>query len=559
MARKEQKRMYKGESGYTSNADDIIRKFGMAIPFVIIAYGLLAQFGYIESNNYRGPLTLGLIMVGWIILGIAQFTTPSKTALTSIIRLGADHILAALSFLLIAEAAIVLWPIATMAAYIYFGKVGIKYNILCYMGITLIDIIIHWDSWSYIITSLVTALTIVITSVAIIVVSRSHEIKQEKIYKSKVKESLQRDRAAAIVNNLTDAIISTDSNGIIRVYNAASLSLLDTNVSLNGHNINKALRLFDNNGDSIDIISIAKMSNIVEQRDDLYLITKDGDKTRLSVTYTPIRRGYSNTKKSELHDGFIIILRDITKEKELEEERDEFISVASHELRTPITIAEGIISNVLIMIKRPDTTTDMLKSSIQVAHDQVVFLSNMINDLGTLSRAEHGSADEAVEINVQDLANELMNKYLSEANNKKLTLDLDISPKIDKIYASRLYVEELLQNFMTNAIKYTSTGGVSIIIKQNNKKITFAIKDTGIGISKADQKKIFSKFFRSDDSRIKELNGTGLGLYVGSKLAQKLHTKIELVSRINFGSTFSFSLPTSKPASKNEFTDPSTK
>ena len=73
--------------------------------------------------------------------------------------------------------------------------------------------------------------------------------------------------------------------------------------------------------------------------------------------------------------------------------------------------------------------------------------------------------------------------------------------------------------------------------------VTFAVKDTGIGISRTDQAKIFGKFYRSEDYRIRETNGTGLGLYVSVKLARKLHTKIDLTSRLNYGSTFSFSLP----------------
>lgn len=544
--------MYKNESGYTQVADDSIRKYGMAIPFIVLVYGLLIQLGYLSSVNYAGPLMFGLITIGWLILGIFQFATPSKTALMSSLRLIADHLLAALSCIFISDYVLILWPILMMATYIYFGKVGVKLNIIGFLIISATTVLLHIDNLNYSISTIVLFLALSVTGITIIVISRTHEINQEKLYQSQVNESLQRDRVAAIVNNLTDAIISTDSKGLIRVYNAASLDLLNTNVSLNGHSIDKFLHLVDLDEKSIDLLTELKKSKTVIARDDVYNLHKNGTKSRLSLIFTPIRRGYSNTRKSELHDGYIIILRDITKEKGLETERDEFISVASHELRTPITIAEGTISNLKEMIKRPDATMVMLKSAIKLAHDQILFLANMVNDLSTLSRAEQNTSDDAgtdtdaEDVDLTDIAQSLINKYSEDASRARLTLDLDISPGLGIIHVNRLYLEELLQNLMTNALKYTKKGTITIIIKREKSKIYFAIKDTGIGISKSDQRKIFDKFFRSEDSRTHESAGTGLGLYVAAKLAHKLGAKIDLTSRLNFGSTFSFTL------SKNE-------
>jgi multi-sensor signal transduction histidine kinase len=104
-----------------------------------------------------------------------------------------------------------------------------------------------------------------------------------------------------------------------------------------------------------------------------------------------------------------------------------------------------------------------------------------------------------------------------------------------------------LQNFITNAIRYTEKGGVTIIVKPGeNDTINFAVKDTGIGISRSDQAHLYQKFWRSEDYRTRETSGTGLGLYVVAKLAIKLKTEIKLKSRLNHGSTFSFSLPAVK-------------
>ena len=274
----------------------------------------------------------------------------------------------------------------------------------------------------------------------------------------------------------------------------------------------------------------------------VYSFSSD-DKIRLEITYAPIRKAFSKVDKHEDNDGYILIMRDITKEKSLEEERDEFVSVVSHELRTPITIAEGTISNIQAMMEHPNATNAMIKDAISVAHDQVIYLANMVNDLSTLSRAEHSVADPPIDISISELAHNLYNKFVDDVKAKKLRLDLDLPNTNDNIHVSQIYIDELLQNLMTNAIKYTKKGSITIKVAQSDNKVTFAVKDTGIGISKTDQVKIFDKFYRSEDYRTRETSGTGLGLYIATKLAKQIGTKIELSSRLNYGSTFSFTLP----------------
>ena len=284
----------------------------------------------------------------------------------------------------------------------------------------------------------------------------------------------------------------------------------------------------------------------MSKRDDLVYKFDHNDSMILEAIFSPIRSTYVGPKKSGVHEGYVIILRDITKSKSLEEERDEFISVISHELRTPITITEGTISNVQMMMQHGDATKVMLSDAVDTAHEQIIFLAGMVNDLGTLSRAERGVSDDVENIDVMELAQKMHDKYYPEAKSKKLRFDLDITGKPGNVHVSRLYLEEILQNLITNALKYTSEGGVKLIIKRVNNEVNFAIKDSGIGISKSDQAKVFQKFFRSEDYRTRETGGTGLGLYIVKKLSSKIGTEIEVTSRLNFGSTFSFSIPSAK-------------
>jgi signal transduction histidine kinase len=236
-------------------------------------------------------------------------------------------------------------------------------------------------------------------------------------------------------------------------------------------------------------------------------------------------------------------MRDITREKSLEEERDEFISVVSHELRTPIAIAEGNIGNAEYIVAKLKGNKGV-KDALKQAHDQIMFLSGMINDLATLSRAERGKLTSEIEaINVHDLLQDLKKLYEPDAKKKSLDMHIKIDPHLELLYSTKLYVREVLQNFITNAIKYTEEGSITIGAEQKTSGITFEISDTGIGISKGDQERVFDKFFRSEDYRTRANSGTGLGLYVTMKLARLINAEIDLESELNKGSTFSIYIP----------------
>jgi len=540
-------KMYKGGINYTQNSANFIRYAGLLAPIILIGYGFFATLNNIPVLQVVNPIGLIILSVFWMGLAFLQFFIKSKSKLDSLLRIFAYHLLAG-SYLIfvvgVSSPFTAFWILLTIASYVYFSKIGLQLNILFFIIITAVDIILQQgSSQNNTVYDLIALITILVTSVIILGIFQSQEIAQKELDESRAAESLQRDRVITIVNNLADAVLSTDIEGFIRVYNAASLNLLDTNISLNGSHIDEILPLTNMENEPISLFKEVKKAKTVIKRDDLKYTFSDGEEMRLEVTFSPIRSSFSRSKKAETHDGYILIIRDVTKAKSLEEERDEFISVVSHELRTPITVAEGSLSNLGVMLDHANVTPKMLKDGVNMAHDQVMFLANMVNDLSALSRAERGVGNDSEIINVTDLAKEMLDKYTDEAKAKNLHLDLDLAPKIGKIKASRLYVEELLQNFITNAIKYTKKGSIKMTFENNNGTISFAVKDSGIGISKTDQEKVFDKFYRSEDYRTRETGGTGLGLYVAAKLAHKLGTKIQLTSRLNIGSTFSFTLP----------------
>jgi len=540
--------MKKGGAEYNYEAARAVRVLTVVVTPVLALYAGLIAAGFIESTHFVSVQLTISISVLWVLISILYYFRPITSKSDHAIRFIMMHFFAILMYMFVigfAQPFAALYVLLFLASQLYFGKIGLILSVASLIIAATIDIVIRFaENPSILAQDAVTVFATIFLGFAVISVISAQETKRKALLHSQRRERLQYDRILTIMNNLTDAAFTTDEKGSILMYNAACLDLLDTNDSLKGKNIGELFKLSDKDKEPVNLLTILKDSTRATRRDDLNHTYADDESIRLEITFSPIRSNYSLTKKRDELGGYILIMRDVTKQKSLEEERDEFISVVSHELRTPITIVEGSLSNLDVMMKQPKQPDQkVLSDVVSTAHDQVLYLAKMVNDLSTLSRAERGVADAPEEIDVKELLHGLHQKYEKEAEERKLHLNLDLGHKLGKVNVSRLYLEELLQNFITNAIKYTHEGSVTIIAKRSKDTVTLAVQDTGIGMSRTDQNKVFNKFYRSEDYRIRETNGTGLGLYVSTKLAHKLHTRIELKSRINHGSTFSFELP----------------
>ncbi len=350
---------------------------------------------------------------------------------------------------------------------------------------------------------------------------------------------LERERLISLINSMADGVLALDEKGDIVVYNGAALNVLDLNSSLQGKNISSVLHVVDQNSQKIDIKKYILSASTQQTSRDYKLVYPDESKINLYLSIAPVRLGFGEKGAR----GFVVLVRDITREKSLEEERDEFISVVSHELRTPIAIAEGNVGNAEFIVEKMHGNSQ-ITAALKQAHEQILFLGGLINDLSTLSRAERGVLKvELQSINAHNLVLELADAYRPDAAKKGLSIKTELDQGLHLLKSSELYVREILQNFITNAIKYTEQGSVTIAASQVAKGVQFDITDTGIGISKTDQEKVFDKFFRSEDFRTRANSGTGLGLYVTMKLARLVHAEITLESEVDQGSTFSIFVP----------------
>lgn len=352
-------------------------------------------------------------------------------------------------------------------------------------------------------------------------------------------DALDHERLDSLINSMSDGVIATDENANIVLYNGAALDVLDVNAIQKGDAIGSVLKLKNEKGDPLDTKSIVLAAKTQLTSRDYKIHYADGSVASIYLSISPVHLGYGKVGDR----GYVLIVRDITREKSLEEERDEFISVISHELRTPVAVTEGAVSNALFIAEKSGDMTKV-KESLENAHKQAQYLEDMINDLSTLSRAERGVLEADIEdINTHELVETLQQNYAPQAEAKGLHLHIDTDPELELLHSSKLYVQEILQNFITNAIKYTEEGSVTVHAKKANGGVEFAVSDTGIGISKSDQARVFDKFFRSEDFRTRSQNGTGLGLHVTKKLAQLAKAKISLNSELGKGSTFTIFFP----------------
>lgn len=223
--------------------------------------------------------------------------------------------------------------------------------------------------------------------------------------------------------------------------------------------------------------------------------------------------------------------------------KTEFISIVSHQLKAPLTAISWDIE--LIMSKYKEGLTQKQISILENVAMSNSLMSKMVNDLLDVARIDQNNLfTRADEIDIIKLIEKVVNKNspLTEDNKVKITFVVD--DNMPKIIADEKRTEVVLDNFVSNAIKYNKEGGkVFIKARKNGKKVVISIKDTGMGIPKVEQDRVFDKFYRSEEASNKQTGGTGLGLYIAKNIVEKSNGKVWFHSHQGEGSTFCFSLP----------------
>lgn len=354
----------------------------------------------------------------------------------------------------------------------------------------------------------------------------------------------QRAEAEALFTSIGDGAISTDEFGRITRVNPAAQQILGySEEELIGTWFPKKIVAVTLDDKPINLIDRPITKAFLTGRpvsEKTYYRRKNGEKIALAINASPIL-----LKGKPL--GAIEVFRDITFEQEVDRMKSEFISLASHQLRTPLS-AIKTYTHMLF-----DGYMGKLNPAQKKSLDTIIRASDRMNELiSTLLNITHiESGTIAVTpklLHLDKLANEVVNELTMMAANKSITLSAATKGKGSlSIKTDALIVKEIMTNLITNAIKYTpDAGSVKLIIRPRPTSILVEITDSGWGIPKYSQDQVFSKFFRAQNIVKRETTGTGLGLYLVKGLVDALGGRIRFVSDEGKGTSFFFSLPRNK-------------
>jgi len=353
----------------------------------------------------------------------------------------------------------------------------------------------------------------------------------------------EQSRFQTIISCMADGVLVANMEGRLVLWNNSSLKML----KLRGYDVSgEPLEYYLKNKDIID--SIREVLNTKDKN--FSMMTKeievDNQGTTLMANIAPVR-----DKKGEIL-GAVAVLRDITKLKEIDKIKSQFVSMVAHELRAPLA---AIIEWLEIVISGEASGDESLKQKwLERAKERAHSLLALVNDLLEINRMEAGKIAQKMEaIRVDEIINKIVYFLKPEMDKRQISIQLNLSSSLPQVQADKQDMEKLFSNLITNAIKYNVEKG-SIIIEGSNDKnyVCIRVKDTGIGISAENLPLIFDDFFRADDPQTKKIAGTGLGLTIAKKIVDSHFGHIEVESEVGQGSTFSVFLPRAKSTNKKD-------
>lgn len=292
----------------------------------------------------------------------------------------------------------------------------------------------------------------------------------------------------------------------------------------------------------------ALVSGKAVHNNDCTLVSKTGKKIAVSVVVSPVIEQPDSPAETA-----VAVFRDITAEKLQEEQRSDFISTASHEMRTPIAAIEGYIS--LALNEKITKIDPVARNYLEKARDSTQHLGMLFQDLLTSSKAEDGRlASNPSVIEIGEIINEITEAQRFKAKEKGLELKFVVSSGNEvaggKVvrpfyysFVDPIRITEVFQNLIDNAIKYTPQGSITVRLTGDDNTVQVQVQDTGSGIPREDIPHLFQKFYRVDNSATRTIGGTGLGLFICKKIVELYNGRIWVESQMEKGSTFLVNLP----------------
>ena len=355
-------------------------------------------------------------------------------------------------------------------------------------------------------------------------------------------------KSEIVINAIGDGVIAVDGKGIIQLINPAAQEILGWGkqdaLMLSYKSI---LKLTDETNKELtpdkDPLEQVLNTNQQARGGKLTVETQSGKRLNISLVVSPI---------GDIGSGAIAVFRDVTNERAEEREQAEFISTASHEMRTPVASIEGYLGLAL----NPNTAQIDAKARdfIMKAHEAAQHLGRLFQDLLDVSKSEDGRmTNEPKVVDLVQYTENISQGLIQKATDKGLQLvfkptegGADSQRKIMPVYfinQDNDHVREIIDNLIENAIKYTPQGKVTVDVTGTDEKVVVSIQDTGLGIPPEDLPHLFQKFYRVDNIDRQQIGGTGLGLYLSRRLAEAMQGRLWVESNFGNGSTFFLELP----------------
>lgn len=353
-----------------------------------------------------------------------------------------------------------------------------------------------------------------------------------------------------IIESITDGIIIVNEKGTIQLINDAAANLIGWSkaeaLQLDYRTI---LSVHTESEEDKDAITSSLSTRKAVQKTQL-VITSDNHERYIDTVASPVIQIVDNKTGETQMVGVVAILRDVDKQKRQEQQRSDFISTASHEMRTPVASIQGFLE--LALNPKVSAIDDKARGYITKAYQSTLHLGNLFKDLLTISQNDDNRLQYNPRlVDLEQLVQQLFTEAKMAAEKAGLEAILDtgqgsISPLIHAHIDPDRF-QEVFMNIFENAIKYTKVGTITVGLTTKDDYVTLRISDTGMGIAQEDIPHIFQKFYRTDNSETRAIGGTGLGLYIVQQLVTAMKGRITVESTVGAGSSFYITIPRITP------------
>jgi PAS domain S-box-containing protein len=349
----------------------------------------------------------------------------------------------------------------------------------------------------------------------------------------------EREALSAIIDNSAEGVLILDAEGHVQVFNRALARMTGWNADdALGRPVNEVLALRDRQGQPLPLPQAPRQrASASETRPYVEgdVVRRGGPPLTVGVTATPLYDGEGHLAR------VILNVVDITRFRQAEELKSTFVSVVSHELKTPVALIKGYAET----LRREDADWDRetMEESLDVIAQEADHLTNLIDDLLQAGRIQAGGLQlEPTDVNLPRLVEKVVDGFRTQTDVH--TFELDFPPDFPLVWGDPERLREVLSNLINNAVKYSPEGGTVWIGGRTDRKgVTVYVADQGIGIPAEEQGRIFDRFHRVDSSLRRSTEGTGLGLYLVKAVVEAHGGRVWVESAPGRGSIFMFALP----------------